>query len=265
MSWPSTWTPSTVTACGSADRLPSSRRAVPAFTPETLTGSWDTIVLATKAHHTDVAVRALVPHLTAGGCVVSAQNGLNELAIAEVGGSGADDGRVRQLRRRLPGAGCDSLRRPGRRGRRRDRRTHHAACHRGARRVERFRSARHRDRRTSGAISGARKPTARCSSPQPSPTNPSPMRSRCPRTGPCTSRWRARSWPLPPRARFVPSRSTASSRRRISRRRHPAPRNSPSMRWSRTIADRRSRTAASGAISPCASGPPRWTPSSASW
>ena len=57
---------------------------VPAFTPQTLTGSWDTIVLATKAHHTGVAARALVPHLTAGGCVVSAQNGLNELVIAEV-------------------------------------------------------------------------------------------------------------------------------------------------------------------------------------
>ena len=57
---------------------------VPAFTPQTLTGTWDTIVLATKAHHTGVAVRALTPHITAGGYVVSAQNGLNELAIAEV-------------------------------------------------------------------------------------------------------------------------------------------------------------------------------------
>jgi 2-dehydropantoate 2-reductase len=57
---------------------------VPAFTPQTLTGSWDTIVLATKAHHTGAAARALVPHITAGGFVVSAQNGLNELAIAEV-------------------------------------------------------------------------------------------------------------------------------------------------------------------------------------
>ena len=60
---------------------------LPAFTPRTVTGTWDTIVLATKAHHTDVAVRALLPHLTADGCVVSAQNGLNELAIAEVVGA----------------------------------------------------------------------------------------------------------------------------------------------------------------------------------
>ena len=56
---------------------------VPAFTPQTLNGSWDTIVLATKAHHTYDAIRALVPHLNAAGYVVSAQNGLNEIAIAE--------------------------------------------------------------------------------------------------------------------------------------------------------------------------------------
>jgi 2-dehydropantoate 2-reductase len=60
---------------------------VPAFTPQRLTGSWDTIVLATKAHHTGGAVRALLPHIAEGGCVVSAQNGLNELAIAEVVGA----------------------------------------------------------------------------------------------------------------------------------------------------------------------------------
>jgi 2-dehydropantoate 2-reductase len=60
---------------------------VAAFTPQTLNGSWDTIVLATKAHHTDGAIRALVPHLTAQGCVVSAQNGLNEIAIADAVGT----------------------------------------------------------------------------------------------------------------------------------------------------------------------------------
>ncbi|HMI56584.1 MAG TPA: 2-dehydropantoate 2-reductase [Gemmatimonadaceae bacterium] len=60
---------------------------VPAFTPDTLVGEWDTIVLATKAHHTESAARALAPHLSANGCVISAQNGLNELAIAEVVGA----------------------------------------------------------------------------------------------------------------------------------------------------------------------------------
>ncbi|HTI05166.1 MAG TPA: 2-dehydropantoate 2-reductase [Gemmatimonadales bacterium] len=54
--------------------------------PDRLTGSWDTIILATKAHHTAAAARALLPHLTPSGCVISAQNGLNELEIAKVVG-----------------------------------------------------------------------------------------------------------------------------------------------------------------------------------
>jgi len=58
-----------------------------AFTPQALSGTWERIVLATKAHHTDIAVRALLPHLSENGCVVSAQNGLNELAIADVVGA----------------------------------------------------------------------------------------------------------------------------------------------------------------------------------
>ena len=59
----------------------------PAFTPDAVRGTWDEIVLATKAHHTEAAVRQLVPHLGAGGHVVSAQNGLNELAIARAVGA----------------------------------------------------------------------------------------------------------------------------------------------------------------------------------
>jgi 2-dehydropantoate 2-reductase len=61
---------------------------VPAFTPDTLHGTWDTILLATKAQHTADAARQLLPHLDATGCVVSAQNGLNELVIAAVVGEG---------------------------------------------------------------------------------------------------------------------------------------------------------------------------------
>jgi 2-dehydropantoate 2-reductase len=61
-------------------------QTLPAFTPDELRGEWDTIVLATKAHHTEDATRALAPHLAAGGCVVSAQNGLNELTIAAIVG-----------------------------------------------------------------------------------------------------------------------------------------------------------------------------------
>lgn len=59
---------------------------VPAFTPDRVTGTWDTVVLATKAHHTEAAARALRPHLSDAGCVISAQNGLNELEIADVVG-----------------------------------------------------------------------------------------------------------------------------------------------------------------------------------
>ncbi|MDQ6829347.1 MAG: ketopantoate reductase family protein, partial [Gemmatimonadota bacterium] len=49
---------------------------------------WDTIILATKAHHTETATRALLPRLSDTGCVISAQNGLNELTIARIVGGG---------------------------------------------------------------------------------------------------------------------------------------------------------------------------------
>jgi 2-dehydropantoate 2-reductase len=61
---------------------------VPAFTPAGLSGQWENIVLATKAHHTESAVHALLAHLADTGCVISAQNGLNELTIASVIGEG---------------------------------------------------------------------------------------------------------------------------------------------------------------------------------
>ena len=59
----------------------------PALTPDQVSGEWETIILATKAHHTEGAVRSLLPHLGRTGCVVSAQNGLNELTIAEIAGA----------------------------------------------------------------------------------------------------------------------------------------------------------------------------------
>lgn len=61
---------------------------VPAFAPTTVTGVWDTVILATKAHHTEAALETLLPHLGDGGCVVSAQNGLNEITIANRVGAG---------------------------------------------------------------------------------------------------------------------------------------------------------------------------------
>jgi 2-dehydropantoate 2-reductase len=59
---------------------------VPAFTPITLTGEFETILLCVKAQDTDDATRALLPHLSSTGYVVSAQNGLNELIIADIVG-----------------------------------------------------------------------------------------------------------------------------------------------------------------------------------
>ncbi len=60
---------------------------LPAFTPADLLGLWDRVILATKAHHTEAAVKALLPHLAEDGCVISAQNGMNELVIAQLAGA----------------------------------------------------------------------------------------------------------------------------------------------------------------------------------
>jgi 2-dehydropantoate 2-reductase len=62
-------------------------RVVPAVTPEELSGRYGRIVLAVKAHHTQEALAALAPHLRADGFVLSAQNGLNEIAIAQAIGA----------------------------------------------------------------------------------------------------------------------------------------------------------------------------------
>jgi 2-dehydropantoate 2-reductase len=58
----------------------------PSVTPDRLTGQFDRILLCVKAQHTEGAARALLPFLGENGYVVSAQNGLNELTIAEVVG-----------------------------------------------------------------------------------------------------------------------------------------------------------------------------------
>jgi 2-dehydropantoate 2-reductase len=62
------------------------RVTAPAFTPQTLTGTWDHIYLCVKSQHTEAAARALLPHLTETGYVVSLQNGLCEDIIASVVG-----------------------------------------------------------------------------------------------------------------------------------------------------------------------------------
>lgn len=62
------------------------RQVVPAVRPDELGGVFPRIVLAVKAQHTAEATRALAPHLAADGFVLSAQNGLNELVIADMVG-----------------------------------------------------------------------------------------------------------------------------------------------------------------------------------
>ena len=59
---------------------------IPTFTPEDLKGEFEHVVLAVKAQDTEAATRALAPHLSVDGYVVSAQNGLNELTIKEIVG-----------------------------------------------------------------------------------------------------------------------------------------------------------------------------------
>ncbi len=60
---------------------------VPAVRPEELRGEFSVIVLAVKAPATDAALVQLLPHLAADGYVLSAQNGLNEIAIAKAVGA----------------------------------------------------------------------------------------------------------------------------------------------------------------------------------
>jgi 2-dehydropantoate 2-reductase len=55
--------------------------------PEEVEGRFDRILLCVKSQHTEAATRALAPHLADDGCVVSVQNGLNELTIKEIVGA----------------------------------------------------------------------------------------------------------------------------------------------------------------------------------
>jgi 2-dehydropantoate 2-reductase len=56
---------------------------IPAVEPHEVSGTYRRIVLAVKAPATQAALEMLEPHLAADGFVLSAQNGLNEIAIAE--------------------------------------------------------------------------------------------------------------------------------------------------------------------------------------
>ena len=58
-----------------------------AFLPGNLKGTWQTVLLCTKGHHTEEATNALKPFLSENGYVVSVQNGLNEHLIAKMLGA----------------------------------------------------------------------------------------------------------------------------------------------------------------------------------
>ena len=58
----------------------------PAMLPEQVRGPISTVFLCVKAHHTAAASQQIARILAPDGCVVSLQNGLNELAIADAVG-----------------------------------------------------------------------------------------------------------------------------------------------------------------------------------
>lgn len=62
-------------------------QVVPAATPDEVQGHFRRVVLAVKAQATEGALAMLAPHLADDGFVLSAQNGLNELAIARAVGA----------------------------------------------------------------------------------------------------------------------------------------------------------------------------------
>ncbi len=236
----------------------------PAFTPDAIQGQWETIILATKAQHTEDATRALAAHLTADGFVLSAQNGLNELVISQIVG-----------RERTVGAfvnfGADYLE-PG-------------VIHYGGRgavvlgeldgritpRVEALRQALldFDDRAivTSniwGYLWGKEAYGAMLFAT--ALTNESIADAwRCRPTGISTSRWPGRCWLWPWRRESRPRPSTASIRRPTCRAPTRPRRFARWTSWWRSTAAPPRPTAASGAIWPCASAAPRWTRRSASW
>jgi 2-dehydropantoate 2-reductase len=63
-------------------------QVVPSALPAQVQGRYRRVVLAVKAQATAAALDALAPHVAADGYVLSAQNGLNELRIAEKLGAG---------------------------------------------------------------------------------------------------------------------------------------------------------------------------------
>ena len=59
---------------------------IPTLTPKQVEGAFDIIVLAVKAQATQGALQQILPHLSSSGYILSAQNGLNEIIIAQTVG-----------------------------------------------------------------------------------------------------------------------------------------------------------------------------------
>ena len=69
--------------CRITGPLTEFRVPAPALTPDRVEGPLTTVLLCVKAQDTAAAAASLAPYLDADGCVVSVQNGLNEVVIAE--------------------------------------------------------------------------------------------------------------------------------------------------------------------------------------
>jgi 2-dehydropantoate 2-reductase len=69
--------------CRITGSLAEFRVPAQALIPDRVEGPLKTVLLCVKAQDTAAAAASLAPHLAADGCVVSVQNGLNELVIAE--------------------------------------------------------------------------------------------------------------------------------------------------------------------------------------
>ncbi|MEO1103717.1 MAG: 2-dehydropantoate 2-reductase N-terminal domain-containing protein [Pseudomonadota bacterium] len=54
--------------------------------PQDVSGTFDAVWLCTKAQHTSAATEAIMPHLAPDGHILSLQNGLTELIIADIAG-----------------------------------------------------------------------------------------------------------------------------------------------------------------------------------
>lgn len=63
------------------------KQIVRTVTPSQVEGQFQRIVLAVKAHATQVAVKQILPHLAVDGFILSAQNGLNERLISQMAGA----------------------------------------------------------------------------------------------------------------------------------------------------------------------------------